>query len=331
MPLSLQQLQALQADAMADDVDIELDKMSLWTAAEATAYFESGGAIEPPPPPPAFTAPFTRGTEATGTSPWLSCLEKKPDAAFRMVVFSWTGNRGGQGSAHNLRRAPLNWSQAAPAAEIYEISLPGRGMRQKEALVTDVNQLADAIASSLSAALSRGKPYAFVGFSFGAVLAWEVALRINSLQPSEGPALLCAVSSEGPSWAGRRGTQHTLGEQKFIDMLRRKGGTDFILKDAGMTKMYVPVIKADLALEETYTGANGRKVGVVTFAVVGTQPGRDKEKTKVQPEDAQLWLSDTSSTGSRLILLDNVDWYVLQEETGARAVIQEVSTFMLNV
>ena len=89
--------------------------MSLWSREAAVAYFESGGEIEPPPPIKAFTAPFTKGTKPTGDTPWLSCLEKKPDATKRLVVFSWTGNRGGQGSAHNLRRAPLNWSQAAGA------------------------------------------------------------------------------------------------------------------------------------------------------------------------------------------------------------------------
>jgi len=69
------------------------------------------------------------------------------------------------------------------------------------------------------------------------VLAWEAAIRIQSKASAEGPALLCAVSAEGPSWSRRGGKQHALNEQGFIDMLRRKGGTDFILKDAGMTNM----------------------------------------------------------------------------------------------
>ena len=36
---------------MADDIDIDFEKMSLWTADEATAYFESGGTEEPKPAP----------------------------------------------------------------------------------------------------------------------------------------------------------------------------------------------------------------------------------------------------------------------------------------
>ena len=328
MPLTEQQLLDIQADAMADDIAIDMEKMALWTEADAVAYFESGGEVEPSPPPAAFTAPFTRGDAPTGATPWLACVEKKLVAKYRVVVFSWTGNRGGRGSAHNIRRVPVNWSKAVPDAEFYEVCYTGRSMRQKESLYTDASKLADDMAQDLSGALAGGKPFAFVGFSFGAVLAWEVALRINGKQPSEGPALLCAVSAEGPSWAGRKATHHTLGEQPFIDFLRRKGGTDIILKDAGMTRMYVPVIKADLALEETYRGADGRKAGVLTVAIVGKQPGRDQEQTVVKADDAQLWVADSSASGSKLVVLDALDWYVLQEEAGVNAVLAEVTAVM---
>lgn len=90
MPLSLAQLQDIQNDAMADDIEIDLEKMSLWTEGEARTYFESGGATEPPLPRVAVTAPYTRGSRPTNATPWLSCLEKKPAAKYRVVVFSLT-------------------------------------------------------------------------------------------------------------------------------------------------------------------------------------------------------------------------------------------------
>ena len=42
MPLTRAALEDLRSDAFADDLDIDA-KMSLWTAAQATAFFESGG------------------------------------------------------------------------------------------------------------------------------------------------------------------------------------------------------------------------------------------------------------------------------------------------
>ena len=48
MPLTLQELEDIQADAMADDIPIDFTKMSLWTHEEAVTFFETGE--EPPPP-----------------------------------------------------------------------------------------------------------------------------------------------------------------------------------------------------------------------------------------------------------------------------------------
>ena len=328
MTLTLKQLQDIQAEFMADDIDIVLDKMSLWTAEEAATYFESGGQEEPPPASVATDVLFTRGSRPTGASPWLSCVQKKPAAKYRVVVFSWTGNRGGQGSSHNIRRSPVNWSQALEPAEVHEVVLPGRGTRMKEPLQRDAGSMAAAMATSLGEALAGGAPYAFVGFSFGAVLAWEVAVRINSAQRSEGPALLCAVSAEGPSWTGRAGRVHALDDASFIELLRAKGGTDFILKDAGMTKLYVPVIQADLALEETYRHTPGTRASARTLAFVGGKAGRDKERSRVVEDAARLWLDATTAPGSRLVTLPELDWYVLQEEAGVRAVLTELHAVM---
>jgi hypothetical protein len=52
MPLTQSELESIQADAMADDVDIDLDKMSLWSAEQARQYFESGGEVSPAEPAP---------------------------------------------------------------------------------------------------------------------------------------------------------------------------------------------------------------------------------------------------------------------------------------
>ena len=47
MPLTLKELEGIQAECFAEDVSIELEKMQLWTMEEATRYFESGGTEEP--------------------------------------------------------------------------------------------------------------------------------------------------------------------------------------------------------------------------------------------------------------------------------------------
>ena len=51
MSLTLTELEAIQAEALADDVPIELERMAIWSEDEARAYFESGGELMPAAPP----------------------------------------------------------------------------------------------------------------------------------------------------------------------------------------------------------------------------------------------------------------------------------------
>ena len=74
----------------------------------------------------------------------------------------------------------------------------------------------------MGGALKGGKPYAMIGFSFGAVLAYEVGKALSSGGGSEGPALVAAVSSEGPSWEGRKGAQHKLDMRCGTDRIRTR-------------------------------------------------------------------------------------------------------------
>ena len=46
MPLTLEKLQEIQAEEMADDVEIDLAVMQHWTEAQAAEYFSSGGEVK---------------------------------------------------------------------------------------------------------------------------------------------------------------------------------------------------------------------------------------------------------------------------------------------
>ena len=45
--LTLADLEQIQLEALADDVEIDLARMQLWSECEARAYFESGGTAVP--------------------------------------------------------------------------------------------------------------------------------------------------------------------------------------------------------------------------------------------------------------------------------------------
>jgi surfactin synthase thioesterase subunit len=114
-------------------------------------------------------------------------------------------------------------------------------------------------------------------------------------------------------------------------MLVKKKGTDVILRDPGLTKLYVPVIRADLEMEETYAAppAGIPRLGVPVLAFYGEDNGRDYMETKVSRAAAELWMQATAAApASRVVSLPGVDWYVLQEPAGITKVQKAVGSFM---
>ena len=51
-----------------------------------------------------------------GFEPTHPTAPRHPEAPHRVVVFNWTGNRGGQGAAHNLVR--MKWGEAMESSEV---------------------------------------------------------------------------------------------------------------------------------------------------------------------------------------------------------------------
>lgn len=269
-----------------------------------------------------------KGTVPTGATPWLKKpLKANPDAKGRLVLFSWTGNRGEQGSAHNFQRAPGRWGEMLKEWEQLEVLYPGRATRMKDALYEDCNAYTKDIATALQDALKDGLPVLFLGFSFGAILAMEVARHLQAVEL--GPLGVIAVSAEGPTWPGRSAMGLAkLNEARFEQMLKDKGGTDFILNDPGMKKMFVPVITADCKLEEGYhfdVSMGPLKCPVVVL--YGTKEGHDKMKTKITADSVGSWLQVTACRSkSKIQTLEN-DWYIFQDAAATEKVAQVVLDF----
>lgn len=271
------------------------------------------------------------GSVATGKTPWIRLLGKaKPDAKARLICFSWTGNRGGQGSAHSfMKPASPKWAEFLRDFEPYEINWTGRGARMKEPRIEDCARLSRELSSELAKAIAGGKPCVFLGFSFGAIVAFECARALQ--RDGVGPMCLVVASAEGPQFPGRAQMGlASLSDSAFEQVLAEKGGTDFILKgDPGMKAMLLPVIKSDVILEETYRYDRDRPglLQCPVLAFCGDAEGHDKMKSIVSPEDAGLWMETTSCSAASSVSVIPSDWYVFQSEVGCERVARAIAEF----
>ena len=64
------------------------------------------------------------------------------------------------------------------------------------------------------------------------------------------------------------------------------------------------------------------------FAVIGKKEGGDKEKTRVKPAEAELWMEATSSRSRSEVVVLDCDWYVMQDGAATKRVLEKVSDFI---
>jgi surfactin synthase thioesterase subunit len=151
--------------------------------------------------------------------------------------------------------------------EMCAVQLPGRETRLADAPVPDVRLLAAMLADELASYLDL--PFAFYGHSFGALVAFELAVRL-------GPAIplrhLFAAACPAPHLPRPELWIDDLPDEQFITTLRRYGGTpEVVLRDRELMEVLGPTIRADLHAYATYAYEPRPRLACPITAVGGAQ------------------------------------------------------------
>jgi surfactin synthase thioesterase subunit len=154
--------------------------------------------------------------------------------------------------------------------QVCSILLPGRESRHSETSYTDLAALVDAIAVALRSSLDL--PYAVFGHSMGSLLAFE---WVRSLQREKLPM---------PGWlflSGRRAPDspldteflHHLPDRKFVQQLTRlyQGIPAEILADPELMEVFLPVLRADISVVESYRFQLGEPLDCPITVFAGNQ------------------------------------------------------------
>ncbi|MCP2258869.1 Surfactin synthase thioesterase subunit [Streptoalloteichus tenebrarius] len=177
-------------------------------------------------------------------------------------------------------------SQAMPpAVDVFAVQYPGRQERRHERRIEDVGEFADEIAAVLGDWSDR--PLALFGHSMGAVIAFEVARKLEEAG-GRPPVLLVASGRRAPSRT-RPENVHRGGDEDILAELRRLGGTHSrLLDDDEIVRMVLPVIRSDYTAVERYRCAPGRMVGCPILTLVG-----DADPV-VSLDEARAWSEHTT-------------------------------------
>jgi medium-chain acyl-[acyl-carrier-protein] hydrolase len=211
------------------------------------------------------------------------------------------------------------WASKLPAwIEVCALQLPGRESRMSEPGYTHVKDAVEEAADTIHPLLD--KPFYLFGHSMGSVISFELArfLRRHNLPQ---PQRLFISAKRGPSIPRRHPNEdlHPLPDREFLAGIKKLGGTpDEVLQNEELMELFLPILRADFTLLETYQYVPGPPLACPISAYCGTE---DKEVSK---EEMAGWQEQTTSTFKLTMIPGNHFFIHSQQDLLLKYISQEL-------
>lgn len=162
--------------------------------------------------------------------------------------------------------------------------------------MTRVSEIVQALHREVRGELAK-QPYAIYGHSMSGLLAFEWA-RLIEREGLPGPTRLFVAGRNAPQVAGGHRLFHRMGDEEMVEALVEKYGGDaaVVLQDEELRELFLPILKADLEVVETYS-FDGAGLHCDVRAYAGM------EDKSVSEEGLARWSEMTSATftGKRVV------------------------------
>jgi surfactin synthase thioesterase subunit len=248
---------------------------------------------------------------ADGNRAWSAGLLRQRLAAVplpptRLLCLPFAG--AGAGFFHGWRRT------VPSTVRVVGLQLPGRESRLREDPVVRVEDAVEAVMPAVSAELARPGRIGLFGHSMGAVLAFELARRVEATAPGRLSRLF--VSGSPVPWASRHEFATGLPDDEFIARVQRFAGYQHVgLAEPALRELLLPVLRADVRLHESYRPADRRPVRTPITAIRGT------DDELVSAEQAAGWSAATAG-GFDLLEIPGRHMYLTERPAELLAAIE---------
>lgn len=210
----------------------------------------------------------------------INCFVPKPLAKVRLFCLPYAGGR-----ALNYRTWSNNLSENV---EVCAIEIPGRGTLLRDAPFTRIKPLVETIAQNILPKLD--KPFALFGHSMGALVSFELAHFLRK-QYGVNPFHLFVSARRAPQITSTKPTIYSLPEAEFIAELYRLNGTSKeILENRELMELFLPILRADFEVIETYIYRKKLSLEYPLTAFGGLSD------TEANIDELQAWGKQTNAT-----------------------------------
>ncbi|MDX3696467.1 alpha/beta fold hydrolase [Streptomyces europaeiscabiei] len=174
---------------------------------------------------------------------------------------------------------------------VVPLELPGHGRRLRERPLRDIGQVVTEVIRLMGedreGREDQGQPFALFGHSFGALVGYETARRLRQLGTP--PELLLVSARNSPAWPLSHEPLHLLPDPSFAAGLSRMGGIpEALLAEPAVLHVYLPSLRADLLMVETYAHTHSEPLDVPVAAFAGLQD------RLTDPAGMRAWAEQTS-------------------------------------
>ncbi|MCG8468083.1 MAG: alpha/beta fold hydrolase [Gemmatimonadetes bacterium] len=184
------------------------------------------------------------GARATSTSdPWIGLRREARTPRLRLLAFPYAG-----GGASIYRRW-LDDLGHSRWLEFIAVQLPGRETRLAEPPHTAADGLADRLATELLP--MPDVPYALFGYSMGAVIAYELAIRL--VGRGSAPTALVVAARTPPHYGEAPNGERTLDRETVVSRLQKLHGTPAeLMRSPLFDEHFLPTLRADFLLADSH-------------------------------------------------------------------------------
>jgi len=230
---------------------------------------------------------------AVPRSPWLTALNTVASPRAIVVCLPFGG-----GSASAYRP----WAARFPAnVQLCAVDLPGRAARFAEPLLTH----AERIVAGLLGLPDLPVPFVLFGHSLGALLAYEWASHLQQAgRPA--PTHLVVSGRTAPQMMRTPAPIHGLDNGDFLAEVRRyQGLPDEVLAQQELIDLFLPILRADFTITETYRHAPRPALRIPLLILGG------EHDPMVAPAELSHWLALTTAP-SRIETFPGSHFYLNQ-------------------
>lgn len=191
-------------------------------------------------------------------NPWIYEHKFSEDNPTTLICFPYAG-----GNTH----AYSSWCDFLPDDwNLLAIQYPGRLSLMGYPPEKDITKLVDQLYPFVAPYLGSGK-IIFFGHSLGALVSYELAKRVET-QGNDPIDALYVSACVSPDLVGKEEGIHHLSDDDFLTKISGYGGTPKeILQDKELMNFFLPVLKSDFCLYETYPHRPREKVSCPLIAM----------------------------------------------------------------